>query len=97
MRNTILSVYQPSYLAKLVSIMQSYIESATKNHDSEGNLTCSDLSLKLATDVIGQASFGVDFGLSKPNIRQDKSSSSSRKNPGYYGLKDGKNVQEFKQ
>lgn len=66
MRNTILSVYQPSYLAKLVPIMQSYIESATKNLDSEGDITFSDLSLKLATDVIGQASFGVDFGLSKP-------------------------------
>ncbi|XP_009799325.1 cytochrome P450 711A1 [Nicotiana sylvestris] len=66
MRNTILSVYQPSYLAKLVPIMQSFIESSTKNLDSEGDLTFSDLSLKLATDVIGQAAFGVDFGLSKP-------------------------------
>ncbi|XP_055820408.1 cytochrome P450 711A1 [Solanum dulcamara] len=78
MRNTILSVYQPSYLAKLVPIMQSYIESATKNLDSEGDFTFSDLSLKLATDVIGQASFGVDFGLSKPisdkmNHHQDDS------------------------
>lgn len=76
MRNTILSVYQPSHLAKLIPVMQDYIVSATQIIPSkEEDIVFSDLSLKLATDVIGQAAFGVDFGLSKPQ------SSVSVKNP----------------
>ncbi|GLT97254.1 hypothetical protein SLE2022_148270 [Rubroshorea leprosula] len=66
MRNTILSVYQPSHLASLVPTMQTYIDSATQNFHDEEDITFSNLSLKLATDVIGQAAFGVGFGLSKP-------------------------------
>ncbi|KAK9273068.1 hypothetical protein L1049_017875 [Liquidambar formosana] len=68
MRNTIISVYQPSHLANLVPTMQSFIESATQNLSSseKEDITFSNLSLTLATDVIGQAAFGVDFGLSKP-------------------------------
>ncbi|XVE97694.1 hypothetical protein REPUB_Repub03eG0040900 [Reevesia pubescens] len=67
MRNTILSVYQPSHLASLIPTMQNFIQSATENlHSSREDITFSNLSLKLATDVIGQAAFGVNFGLSKP-------------------------------
>ncbi|CAM8964453.1 unnamed protein product [Rhodiola kirilowii] len=67
MRNTILSVYQPSHLANLVPTMQSFIQSAALNLDTEEDaITFSNLSLKLATDVIGQAAFGVNFGLSNP-------------------------------
>ncbi|KAG1330182.1 Cytochrome P450 711A1 [Cocos nucifera] len=67
MRNTIISLYQPSHLASLIPTMQSYIESATGNLSKAEaeDITFSDLSLKLATDVIGRAAFGVDFGLSK--------------------------------
>ncbi|KAJ6958733.1 cytochrome P450 711A1-like [Populus alba x Populus x berolinensis] len=52
MRNSILSVYQPSHLASLVPNMQSFIESATENFQSlkEEDITFSNLSLKLATD-----------------------------------------------
>ncbi|KAK9208250.1 hypothetical protein WN944_000604 [Citrus x changshan-huyou] len=75
MRNTILSVYQPSHLASLVPTMQSFIESATQNLDSTEDITFSDLSLKMATDVIGQAAFGVNFGLSKPQPISDSVSS----------------------
>ncbi|KAE8714029.1 CYP711A1 protein [Hibiscus syriacus] len=67
MRNTILTVYQPPQLASLVPSMQNYIESATENlHSSKQDIVFSNLSLKLATDVIGQAIFGVNFGLTRP-------------------------------
>ena len=67
MRNTILSVYQPSHLASLVPTMQSFIESATQNLDTPNeDIIFSNLSLRLATDVIGEAAFGVNFGLSNP-------------------------------
>ncbi|KAJ8479628.1 hypothetical protein OPV22_023355 [Ensete ventricosum] len=66
MRNTIISLYQPTHLAGLIPTVQSYIDSATRHLSSTQNddVTFSDLSLRLATDVIGEAAFGVDFGLS---------------------------------
>ncbi|XP_024021819.1 cytochrome P450 711A1 [Morus notabilis] len=78
MRNTILSVYQPSHLASLVPTMQDSIDSATQNLEcssssssEQQDITFSNLSLGLATDVIGQAAFGVSFGLSKPHSDHD--------------------------
>ncbi|KAF8393607.1 hypothetical protein HHK36_021851 [Tetracentron sinense] len=67
MRNTITSYHQPSHLSNLVPIMQSVINSATLNLpiSEEEDITFSNFSLKLATDVLGLAAFGVDFGLSK--------------------------------
>jgi hypothetical protein len=49
--------------------MQSFIESATQNLDDTSNedIIFSNLSLRLATDVIGDAAFGVNFGLSNPH------------------------------
>ncbi|XP_024986068.1 cytochrome P450 711A1 [Cynara cardunculus var. scolymus] len=71
MRNTIVSVYQPSHLAKLVPTMQSIVETALQdlpNQDHDINLN--ELSLKMTTDVIGKAAFGFDFCLSKPKQHQ---------------------------
>ncbi|KAF8393608.1 hypothetical protein HHK36_021852 [Tetracentron sinense] len=67
MRNTITSYHQPTHLSNLVPIMQSVINSAVLNLpiSEDEDITFSNLSLKLATDVIGIAAFGVDFGLSK--------------------------------
>lgn len=66
MRNTILSLYQPSHLTSLIPTMHNFITSATYNLDSEPrDIVISNLFLKLTTDIIGQAAFGVDFGLSR--------------------------------
>ncbi|BAH91254.1 Os01g0701300 [Oryza sativa Japonica Group] len=65
LRNMIISIYQPSHLASLIPTMQSCIECVSKNLDGQEDITFSDLALGFATDVIGQAAFGTDFGLSK--------------------------------
>lgn len=75
MRNTIVSVYQPSHLAGLIPTMQATINSMVENINpsKDEDITFSNLSLKLATDVIGKAAFGVDFGLTRqdPNLELD--------------------------
>ncbi|XP_043693999.1 cytochrome P450 711A1 [Telopea speciosissima] len=71
MRNTIISVYQPSHLSNLVPTMQSLINSATtlnlptfEEEEEEVDIDFSTLFLRLSTDIIGKAAFGFDFGLS---------------------------------
>ncbi|KAM0975387.1 hypothetical protein ACFX13_018713 [Malus domestica] len=49
--------------------MQSFVESVTQKFDlfkEDEEFTFSNLSLRLASDVIGQAASSVNFGLSKP-------------------------------
>jgi carlactone C-19 oxidase len=63
MRNIIVSIYQPSHLAGLIPTMESCIERAATNLAEGKEIAFSELALSLATDVIGQAAFGADFGL----------------------------------
>ncbi|KAJ8638459.1 hypothetical protein MRB53_012726 [Persea americana] len=79
MRNTIISLYQPSHLSNLIPVMQSFIESATLNLPNihEEDIDFSDLSLRLTTDIIGQAAFGADFGLSKQKPSNNSSEGSN--------------------
>ncbi|RLM92176.1 hypothetical protein C2845_PM08G23040 [Panicum miliaceum] len=65
MRNIIVSIYQPSHLAGLIPAMESCIQRAATNLDDGEEVVFSDLAVSLATDVIGQAAFGADFGLSR--------------------------------
>ncbi|MED6192156.1 hypothetical protein PIB30_007330 [Stylosanthes scabra] len=71
MRSTVTSFFHTSSLSTMIPTMQSFIESATQIFDSHAqtqqDMDFSKFSIKLATDVVGQASFGVDFGLSKPH------------------------------
>ncbi|KAK1286447.1 hypothetical protein QJS10_CPB20g00450 [Acorus calamus] len=81
MRNTIVALYQPSHLSNLIPIMQSFIDSTTRNLTTtkeEEDITFSNLSLMLAIDVLGQVAFGVDFGLSKGNSKSVKDDEISR-------------------
>nr|XP_043613830.1 cytochrome P450 711A1-like [Erigeron canadensis] len=72
MRNTIVSVYQPSHLATLVPMMQSYIEAIAQNipEGADEDINLNELTLKIASDVIGKAAFGSDFGLCQPDQHQ---------------------------
>ncbi|KAG6491671.1 cytochrome P450 711A1-like [Zingiber officinale] len=68
MRNTIISMYQPAHLASLIPSMLSYINTATEQIAAtppHEDVAFSKISLQLSTDIIGDAAFGVNFGLSK--------------------------------
>ncbi|MED6122923.1 hypothetical protein PIB30_044444 [Stylosanthes scabra] len=71
MRSTVTSFFHTSSLSTMIPTMQSFIESATQILDSHAQtkqeINFTNFALRLATDVIGQASFGVNFGLSKPH------------------------------
>jgi thromboxane-A synthase len=67
----ILSIYQPSHLATLIPSMESCIERAAENLEGQEEINFSKLSLSFTTDVLGQAAFGTDFGLSKKLASSD--------------------------
>ncbi|GJN17956.1 hypothetical protein PR202_gb05066 [Eleusine coracana subsp. coracana] len=82
MRNIIISIYQPSHLAGLIPTMESYIERAATNLDEGEEVAFSELAVSLATDVIGQAAFGADFGLSMKgggNVVEDDGAAAAKK------------------
>ncbi|WOL09081.1 hypothetical protein Cni_G17834 [Canna indica] len=67
-RNLITSLYQPSHLAGLIPTMHRYINSfsdtiAKLQQENDGDIPFSELSLRLAIDVIGKTAFGIEFGL----------------------------------
>ncbi|RZC51815.1 hypothetical protein C5167_020243, partial [Papaver somniferum] len=67
MKNSIISMYQPSHISSLLPMMQSVIESAAQHlpKSEEEDIMFSHFALRLASDIIGVASFGFDFGLTK--------------------------------
>ncbi|KAI3944262.1 hypothetical protein MKW98_016492 [Papaver atlanticum] len=73
MRNTIVSMYQPSHITSHLPMMQSVIESVDQHlpTSEDEDIMFSHLALKLATDITGLAAFGVDFGLTKASPLDD--------------------------
>lgn len=67
MRNVIIAIYQPSHLASLIPAVHPYIRRAARLLHPGQEVAFSDLAVKLFSDTIGQAAFGVDFGLTKPD------------------------------
>ncbi|MCL7039291.1 hypothetical protein MKW94_026604 [Papaver nudicaule] len=67
MRNTIVSMYQSSHITSLLPMMQSVIEYVDQHLliSEHQDILFSNLCLQLATDIIGLAAFGFDFGLTK--------------------------------
>ncbi|PKA56450.1 Cytochrome P450 711A1 [Apostasia shenzhenica] len=71
MRNTIVSLYQPSHVSTLIPTMKSQIDSLLlsitqsqrKEEEEEEDIPFSELTLRMAIDIIGETAFGVQFGL----------------------------------
>ncbi|KAK8956053.1 Cytochrome P450 711A1 [Platanthera guangdongensis] len=68
MRNTVTSLYQPSHLSTLIPTMKSHADSLLLNiaraAENADDIPFSDLTLRMAIDVIGHTAMGVHFGLS---------------------------------
>ncbi|KAI3867667.1 hypothetical protein MKX03_036577 [Papaver bracteatum] len=73
MRNTMVSMYQPSHITSHLPMMQSVVESVDQHlpTSQDEDIMFSHPALKLATDITGLAAFGVDFGLSKASSLDD--------------------------
>ncbi|WOL05069.1 Cytochrome P450 [Canna indica] len=76
MRNIITFLYQPSHLANLIPTMQCYINSffdtITKlQQENNDDIAFSELSLRLAIDVIGKTAFGIGFSLNESSSSKD--------------------------
>ncbi|PUZ74733.1 hypothetical protein GQ55_1G089300 [Panicum hallii var. hallii] len=68
MRNTVIPLYQPARLARLIPVMQSYVDALVANIAGCPDQDCipfCQLSLRMAIDIIGKTAFGIEFGLSK--------------------------------
>ena len=68
MRNMVIPLYQPARLARLIPVMQSYVDALVANIAGFPDQDCipfCQLSLRMAIDIIGKTAFGVEFGLSK--------------------------------
>ncbi|KAI0491960.1 hypothetical protein KFK09_026223 [Dendrobium nobile] len=65
---TLTSLYQPTHLSSLIPTMQSYVDLLLRNisnlEKKEEDIPFSELTLRMAIDIIGETAFGVHFGLS---------------------------------
>ncbi|KAJ3691974.1 hypothetical protein LUZ60_012324 [Juncus effusus] len=80
MRNTIIPLYQPAHLAGFITTMQSYISTLNNNiskSETRDFVPFSDLSLRMAIDIIGKTAFGFEFGLSNQFPNSDNNNSNS--------------------
>lgn len=65
MRSTVVPLYQPARLAQLVPTMRASVDALVDavDQDQGSYVPFSQLSLRLAIDIIGKTAFGIEFGL----------------------------------
>lgn len=76
MRNTVISLYQPSHLSTLIPAMKSHTDSLllniSKAAENGDDIPFSDLTLRMAIDIIGHTAMGVRFNLStNPSLSRE--------------------------